>query len=81
MEILVGTDRQVPGREELLSFIGFEVLAGLGPCASRVSNVHVHLSAETGGRIGPVSMRCRLASGRYCISSFTKISRSTPQRA
>ncbi|WP_183407994.1 hypothetical protein [Nocardioides pocheonensis] len=60
MEILVGTDRQVPGREELLSFIGFEVLAGLGPCASRVSNVHVHLSAETGGRIGPVSMRCRL---------------------
>jgi hypothetical protein len=60
VEILVGTDRRVPERDELLAFVGFEVLAGLGPCASRVSDVHVHLSAETGCRIGPVSMRCRL---------------------
>lgn len=60
MEILVGTDRDVPGRDELIAFVGFEVVAGLGPCASRVSNVHVHLSAEGGGRIGRASLRCRL---------------------
>jgi hypothetical protein len=60
LEILVGTDHRVPGRDELISFVGFEIVAGLGPCASRVSNVHVHLAAESCGWSGPAILRCRL---------------------
>ena len=45
MEVQVHTDHHVGGREDLISFIGFEVVAGLGPCADRVMSAHVHLGA------------------------------------
>lgn len=60
MEILVRTDGHLRGQDELFAFVGFEVIAGLGSCASRVGSVHVELSAEGGGRTGPASLRCRL---------------------
>jgi hypothetical protein len=58
MEIQVHTDRHIRGQEELISFIGFEVVAGLGPCAERVTSAHVHLTAERLSRTGPAELRC-----------------------
>jgi hypothetical protein len=59
MEVQVRTDRHVRGQEDLISFIGFEVVDGLGPCAERVVSAHVHLVAETVSRAG-AELRCVL---------------------
>jgi len=60
MEIQLRTDRHLRGVEELASFVGFEVVTGLGPCAARVASAHVHLTAESGARTGPPELRCLL---------------------
>jgi hypothetical protein len=59
VEILMRTDHRIPSQDAWFSFVGFEVLAGLGPCASRVTSAQVNLSAENDGRAGP-TLRCRL---------------------
>jgi hypothetical protein len=59
MEIQLHADRSVRDEDELLAFVGFELVAGLGPCASRVLSAHVDLSLEPGR--GPVpSLSCVL---------------------
>jgi hypothetical protein len=60
MEIQVRTDHHVRGDEELISYVGFEVVAGLGSCAERVTSAHVHLTAEHVGRRGQTVLRCVL---------------------
>jgi hypothetical protein len=60
MEIQVHTDRHVRAAEELISYIGSEVLTGLGPCAERVMSAHIHLTAENDVRRGPTDLRCML---------------------
>ena len=59
MEIQVRTDRQFPTADEFVSFVGSELLAGLGPCASRVLSACVHLTTDWSARGGPV-LRCLL---------------------
>lgn len=60
MEIQVQTDRHIRGKEELISFIGTEVVAGLGACAERVMSVHVYLTAESVAPKGTADLRCLL---------------------
>lgn len=59
MEIQVRTDRQLRSGDELVSFVGVELLAGLGPCAGRVLAAYVHLSTDWSAHDGPV-LRCLL---------------------
>ena len=59
MEIQVRTDRQLPTADDFVSFVGSELLAGLGPCASRVLSACVHLTTDWSARGGPV-LRCLL---------------------
>ena len=60
MEIQLRTDRHVRGADELVSFVGFEVVTGLGPCAPRISSVQVQLTAESGVGGGAAGLRCLL---------------------
>lgn len=59
MEIQVRTDRQLRSGDELASFVGLELLAGLGPCAGRVLAASVHLSTDWNAHDGP-ALRCLL---------------------
>ena len=59
MEIQVRTDQQLRAGDELAAFVGFELLAGLGPCAGRVLSACVHLTTDWSGQSGPV-LRCVL---------------------
>lgn len=60
MQIQVQTDRHAAGDEKLASFVGFEVLAGLGPCAARVTSACALLTSEESLRPGPAARRCVL---------------------
>jgi hypothetical protein len=60
MDIQVRTDHHVRGKDELISFVMYEVLAGLGPCAHRVTTAHVHLSLENAAATEPKALRCLL---------------------
>jgi len=60
MEILVRADRHVRARDDLLSSVGVEVVAGLGQCANRVSSAQVHLFTDSNDRTGPRELRCLL---------------------
>lgn len=60
MEIQVRTDRHLLDVEELVSFIGSEVVAGLGPCARRVLSVQVHLTLDHFALRGQPDLSCVL---------------------
>lgn len=60
MEIQVRTDRRLLDVEELVAFIGLEVVAGLGPCARRVLSAQVHLIADQVAPHGQPDLRCLL---------------------
>ncbi|HEX2895820.1 MAG TPA: hypothetical protein VHO29_17590 [Marmoricola sp.] len=60
MEILVRTDHPIPEDDALTSSVGFELLAGLGPCAARVVKAQVNLTTEADCWGGPVVLHCRL---------------------
>jgi hypothetical protein len=59
VEIQVRTDQQLRTGDELAAFVGFELLAGLGPCAGRVLSACVHLTTDWSAHDGPV-LRCVL---------------------
>lgn len=59
MEIQVRTDQQLQSGDELAAFVGFELRAGLGPCAARVLSACVHLTTDWSAQDGPV-LRCLL---------------------
>jgi hypothetical protein len=59
VEIQVRSDRHLRTGDELVSFVGLELLAGLGPCASRVLSACVHLTTDWSAHDGPV-LRCLL---------------------
>lgn len=61
MEIKVRTDRAMRDGQQLASFVGYEVVAGLGACAARVASALVELTEETtdAARGKPV-LRCQL---------------------
>jgi hypothetical protein len=59
VEIQVRTDQQLRAGDELAAFVGFELMAGLGPCAGRVLSACVHLTTDWSAQGGPV-LRCLL---------------------
>jgi hypothetical protein len=59
MEIEVCTDRSVRETGDLASFAGYEVLAGLGPCADRVASARVELSVASTAERGRTRLRCQ----------------------
>jgi hypothetical protein len=63
VQIQVQTDRHVGGGEELTSFVTFEVLAGLGPCAPRVRSACAVVTVESSPYQGPAALRCVLEVG------------------
>lgn len=60
MEIQVRADRHLLDVEELVSFIGFEMVAGLGPCARRVLSAQVHLTLDHFSPRGQPHLSCLL---------------------
>jgi hypothetical protein len=60
VEIQVRTDRCIRSGEELASFVGFEMLSGLGPCAGRVLSACVHLTPDWSTHDGRRVVRCLL---------------------
>lgn len=58
MEIKVRTDRAVRNGQELASFVGYEVVAGLGSCATRVASALVEITDETTSTVP--GLRCQL---------------------
>jgi len=60
MEIRVRADRPLAAEDELVSFVGFEVLAGLGPCAERVLTAHVQVTTHRPLQAGPAELLCLL---------------------
>jgi len=60
MEVQVRTDRHVPGGRELASFVGYELLAGLGACAARVACAYVQVSLVGRPCDREHGMRCEL---------------------
>jgi hypothetical protein len=59
MDIVVRADRQVHDTGDLASFVGYEVLAGLGPCADRVASARVELSVARAAERGHTRLRCQ----------------------
>jgi hypothetical protein len=59
MDIEVRTDRRVQERGDLARFVGYEVLAGLGPCADRVASARVELSVASTAERGRTRLRCQ----------------------
>lgn len=59
MEIQVRTDRALRDGQELATFVGYELVAGLGACATRVLSALVELS-EDGTTSSPSRLRCQL---------------------
>ena len=57
MQIQVQTDHDVGGNDELTSFVGFEVLAGLGACAARVTSACAVLTTDSTRHPGPPALR------------------------
>jgi hypothetical protein len=60
VEIGVRTDRHVSAGDDLVSFVGFEMVAGLGPCADRVLSACVHLTTDWSTHDGRPVLRCLL---------------------
>ena len=61
MEIQVWADKDLRNSRELASFVGYEIVAGLGSCATRVASALVELTDETAERArGTTSLRCLL---------------------
>lgn len=60
MEIGVRADRHLRTDEDLASFVGFELVAGLGPCADRVLSACVHLTTDWSTHDGRPVLRCLL---------------------
>lgn len=58
MEIQVWADRPLRAEDELVSLVGTELVAGLGPCAGRVTSACVHVTTDWGFH-GP-ALRCLL---------------------
>jgi hypothetical protein len=58
VQIQVQADHDV-GSDELTSLVGFELLAGLGPCAARVTSACAVLTTD-GRYDGPPALRCVL---------------------
>jgi hypothetical protein len=59
MDIEVRTDRSVEERGDLSRFVGYEVLAGLGPCADRVASAQVELTVASTAERGRTRLRCQ----------------------
>lgn len=60
MEIRVHADHRLPAEDELVSLVGSEVLAGLGPCAERVLTTHVQVTSHRAVHAGPPELLCLL---------------------
>ncbi len=60
MEIQVRTDRALRGGHELATFVGYEVVAGLGACAVRVISALVELTEDQATTDRPAVLRCQL---------------------
>jgi hypothetical protein len=60
MEIQVRTDRALRGGHELATFVGYEIVAGLGACAIRVMSALVELTEDSPTAHGPARLRCKL---------------------
>jgi len=60
MEIQVRTDRALRGGHELATFVGYEIVAGLGACAARVISALVELTEDRATAQGPAGLRCQL---------------------
>ena len=60
MEIQVRTDRALAAGPELASFVGYEIVAGLGACTARVVSAFVELTQDTSSVRRPGVLCCQL---------------------
>lgn len=60
MQILVNTDGNIDGREELTGHVKSVVEAALSRLADRITRVEVHLSDENGDKRGQRDKRCMM---------------------
>jgi hypothetical protein len=60
MEIQVSTDRALRGGRELAAFVGYEIVAGLGSFADRVTSALVELTEDKPAPEGSTRLRCQL---------------------
>jgi len=58
MQIHVGTDNSIEGREKLITYVTGEVEHALGRFRERLTRVDVHLSDEKGAKGGQEDKRC-----------------------
>ena len=60
MQVQVNTDDSVEGRDALDRLVEEAVRATLGPLASQITRVEVHLADVNAGKGGPADKRCMI---------------------
>ncbi len=60
MQIQVNTDKNIEGREELVSQVEATVAKSLRNLSAHITRVEVHLSDENGGKNGQNDKRCMM---------------------
>ncbi len=60
MEILINTDRHVPGGEDFAAHVRDTVVKHLDHWAEKITRVEVHISDENGDKSGTRDQRCMM---------------------